>query len=124
MTLGRKQCTACGEEKDREEFQHISRTKGWASQCRECANKARRARYRLSADAVSAFKLERGCADCGYNEHPAALQFDHRPGTVKLFDIARHFGRKGMWEEIAKCDVVCANCHAVRTATRRLEVAV
>jgi hypothetical protein len=70
--------------------------------------------------AVAAIKLERGCADCGYRGHPAALQFDHLPGAVKLNAVATM--RRRRWEvvlaEIAKCEVVCANCHAIRTAER------
>lgn len=57
--------------------------------------------------------------DCGYREHPAALDFDHRDPTAKrMSSIAKHLTRR--WEvvlaEIAKCDVVCANCHRIRTA--------
>ena len=65
---------------------------------------------------------ERPCTDCGYQFHHSAMQFDHRPGTIKLFAI----GTKGkthrietIQAEIAKCDVVCANCHATRTWVRR-----
>ena len=66
-------------------------------------------------------KVGKGCMDCGYNKHPAALHFDHRPGEIKLFNIGCQIN--GSWErlktEILKCDVVCATCHAVRTASRR-----
>lgn len=60
-------------------------------------------------------------ADCGYNDHPAALDFDHRPDTVKVRDIksGQQLGWDALIEEIAKCDVVCANCHRIRTVTRR-----
>lgn len=58
--------------------------------------------------------------DCGYNVRPEALQFDH-VGDDKSFNVAG--GRDASWEkvleEIEKCEVVCANCHAVRTADRR-----
>lgn len=67
-------------------------------------------------------KLERGCADCGYKAHPAALQFDHLPGTKKLAGVAYltfSAPAKKLLEEIDKCEVVCANCHAIRTAKRR-----
>ena len=61
--------------------------------------------------------------DCGYRENVAALQFDHRPGETKLFTLGNTSNLKRanaiIWTEIAKCDVVCANCHAIRTATRR-----
>ena len=69
---------------------------------------------------IAEVKLERGCADCGYNQHAAALDFDHLPGTEKLFNIGSQLMRT--WEsilaEIDKCEVVCANCHRIRTAER------
>jgi hypothetical protein len=67
-----------------------------------------------------AIKLERGCADCGYNTHAAALHFDHLPGFDKLFGIGNSGNRtwESILQEIDKCDVVCANCHAIRTYTR------
>lgn len=62
-------------------------------------------------------KLDAGCTRCGYKEHPAALHFDHRDHTTKAFNISQD--PKRSWEsiekEIAKCDVLCANCHSVRT---------
>ena len=57
--------------------------------------------------------------DCGYNLHPRALQYDH-VRDIKLFNISdgwRYPLSKRM-EEIAKCEVVCANCHAIRTSER------
>ena len=65
--------------------------------------------------------------DCGYNRHPEALDFDHRPGVNKLFNIGEKVGSYSLdkiWAEIAKCDVVCRNCHAVRTAERRQRVGI
>lgn len=80
--------------------------------------KERSAERQLRTDKI---KLEAGCMDCGYNSHACALDFDHRPGETKLFQIAGNLCRK--WEstlaEIAKCDVVCANCHRVRTKERQ-----
>jgi hypothetical protein len=70
---------------------------------------------------VDEYKLSRGCADCGYNAHPAALDFDHLPGTVKVRDIKRgtQLGWVALQAEVEKCDVVCANCHRIRTVNRR-----
>lgn len=76
---------------------------------------------------IHAYQLEKGCTDCGYNKHPAALEFDHMPGTKKLFNISEQVGNKNrqvLWDEIAKCEVVCANCHAIRTTTRRKQVTI
>ena len=80
-------------------------------------------RWAEYGERVAATKIERGCVDCGYNARPAALQFDHRPGEQKLGIISRLSSRP--WEivalEMAKCDVVCANCHSIRTASRKAE---
>ena len=65
-------------------------------------------------------KMESGCADCGYKEHPEALEFDHVRGE-KLFTISASMARSAavMEAEIAKCEVVCSNCHHVRSAQRK-----
>jgi hypothetical protein len=68
------------------------------------------------------YKLSVGCDDCGYREHHAALDFDHRPGESKLFPIMRDGITRSwetLWAEVAKCDVVCSNCHRVRTFDRQ-----
>lgn len=79
----------------------------------------RRARIRA---AVNNYKLEKGCADCGYRKHPAALDFDHLPSYPKVGDIATMAWKGRAWSEILteieKCDVVCANCHRIRTVDR------
>lgn len=69
------------------------------------------------------YKLEKGCQDCGYRDHPEALDFDHVRGE-KLFNVGDMVRRhRSSWDkiltEIEKCEVVCANCHRVRTAKRR-----
>jgi hypothetical protein len=55
------------------------------------------------------------CKDCGEN-HPACLQFHHRRRSEKTGDMAtllsRNWSRQRILEEVAKCDVLCANCHA------------
>lgn len=68
---------------------------------------------------LAQMKLESGCADCGYNEYACALEFDHVRGE-KEFNLSRFQGRswKRVLAEIEKCDVICANCHRVRTQTR------
>ncbi len=66
-------------------------------------------------------KSSRPCTDCGGWFHPAAMTFDHLPGTIKRSEISTllYSGyRKVLLDEIAKCELVCANCHAVRTFIR------
>jgi hypothetical protein len=64
--------------------------------------------------------------NCGGAFHPAAMQWDHRPGTVKLADVSdlrTRTSKRRVLEEIEKCELVCANCHAVRTFLRDRGVA-
>lgn len=87
-----------------------------AAHVRRESERQRRSRARLAQ-----IKLAAGCADCGYREHAEALHFDHLPGHEKLFDLGRCGGKSWttLQSEMKKCEVVCANCHAVRTAERR-----
>jgi len=68
------------------------------------------------------YKESRGCADCGGKFPYYVLDLDHRSGTEKLYDPSR-LVNMGSWVklkvEVAKCDVVCANCHRERTQRRR-----
>src|SRR6266849_670862 len=61
----------------------------------------------------------RPCLDCGGRFHFSAMDFDHVSGT-KLFNVgnSRSYSHFKILAEIAKCDVVCANCHRIRTYRR------
>jgi len=54
------------------------------------------------------------CIECG-EDHPACIVFHHRDPEQKLFNIAdaRDVGpsKKRLLAEVAKCDVLCSNCH-------------
>lgn len=82
---------------------------------------AARRRYLRHRAWVDAYKLEHGCADCGYNAHAAVLDFDHRDPSTKVMTIASNTIRSlaVLKAEIEKCDVVCANCHRIRTTLGR-----
>lgn len=62
------------------------------------------------------YKANLACSRCGF-DHPAALQFHHREPSEKAFNLASAVSDGKSWEtilaEIAKCDVLCANCHAI-----------
>ena len=61
------------------------------------------------------------CADCGVQHPPYVMDFDHVRG-VKRWEIGRAKGTvptASLLAEIAKCDVVCSNCHRIRTHRRR-----
>lgn len=64
------------------------------------------------------------CKDCEVQYSPWVMHFDHRNPREKLYNVSSMV-RNGMKEtkilqEVAKCDVVCANCHAERTHKQRL----
>lgn len=64
------------------------------------------------------------CADCRRRFPPYVMEFDHRIPDQKLFSIHMMPGRMKfatILEEIAKCDIVCSNCHRIRTKLRRTE---
>lgn len=62
------------------------------------------------------------CSDCHKTYPVYVLQFDHVRG-VKKFDISEGLTHaiKNILQEIEKCELVCANCHAIRTFRRRNE---
>jgi hypothetical protein len=85
------------------------------------ANRIERARW------INLLKVGYGCADCPpelkYFWPAVALQFDHLPEFSKVNNVSSlvNSGCSAdiIFEEIAKCEVVCANHHAVRTSERR-----
>jgi hypothetical protein len=66
------------------------------------------------------------CVDCGNTFPACAMDWDHTRGE-KLFNLGSmrssqwvsEKAKKRILEEIAKCDLVCACCHRVRTSDRR-----
>jgi len=65
---------------------------------------------------------DKPCADCKKWYPYWVMDFDHVRGK-KLFEIGAGSykrGLKAVLEEIAKCDVVCSNCHRERTHRRKM----
>ena len=61
------------------------------------------------------------CADCGGRFPAVCLDFDHRPSETKVTEVsvlARGYRPSVFIAEAAKCDVVCSNCHRLRTQER------
>jgi hypothetical protein len=128
-------CAMCGLWKGQSEF-HNSRT-GQFSYCRECRlaydrryyherGKAARLAHRharaMEARAwMAAIKEGVACADCGQMFPVWVMHWDHLPGYEKLAsisDMVRSRSRTITVAELAKCQLVCANCHAIRTYRR------
>lgn len=62
------------------------------------------------------------CADCRQIYPYYVMQFDHREGETKVAVISKMVANASLQmilDEVKKCDVVCGNCHSIRTWNRR-----
>lgn len=107
------------------------------SYCKECGKSLTRKHYRNNKRQylernVRSYKKRRelirqikarACADCGVQYPFYVMDFDHREGETKEYELNRidRITMRALLREIEKCDVVCANCHRVRTYKRRIE---
>ncbi len=79
------------------------------------------ARNRVSKQKVRDFingKKRGPCADCNQSYPVYVMDFDHVRG-VKTLDIAKVRTMKTAKLEVLKCELVCSNCHRIRTHARR-----
>lgn len=70
---------------------------------------------------IENLKATSPCLDCGKFFHPHAMDFDHVPERgPKSFGLyhGHYQSWDGLYAEIAKCDLVCSNCHRTRTKAR------
>lgn len=123
-------CGSCGLDRPEDFFNF--KTKGKRQgYCRECSRLYSRNYYRDNKERFSADILARkkrmvaenkaslndiksslGCAACGERE-PCCLDFHHLESDSKEFSIAsgRHYCLDRLLREVAKCAVLCSNCH-------------
>lgn len=68
---------------------------------------------------INSLKHNQLCTDCGQPHPYWRLDFDHRDTSTKIMTISRlklsKYSKIRILEEIAKCDLVCARCHRLRT---------
>ena len=138
----RKTCCQCKEALPVEYFgKHAGHRDGLASKCKPCqaryqaawhsahaverkiSQAENKALYKAkSREYVARYKEQHGCSDC-HRKYPAvALDFDHL--RDKKSRVAYLVGRASLdkiIQEMAKCEVVCANCHRIRTHERSLK---
>lgn len=130
-----KVCSRCNLLKQLDEFNFRNKLKGSRhSYCRECGTLYTRNHYKnnkkqyLKRNARSLAKRQefvrnfksRPCKDCGIQYPYYVMDFDHREGELKelqMSQVVRYTINK-LKREIAKCDVVCSNCHRERTFQR------
>ncbi|MFG2913354.1 hypothetical protein ACGF0D_10745 [Kitasatospora sp. NPDC048298] len=133
-----KTCKHCGKEKELRDFRKDAKAaSGRGATCNRCTANREQQRYhqnggrekrrsrRKELASERRAQIEKlkdvPCADCGHRFPPVCMDFDHVSGE-KLDSVSEMFHRARSWEaiemEIAKCEVVCSNCHRIRTATR------
>lgn len=134
-----KTCIACKEDKEISEFPpNKSRKDGLNTKCRLCFNdymkswyaknkevhmsrtaKVKQTLLENTRDFIWNYLVEHPCEKCGEND-PVVLEFDHLDQSQKSFGIhemmARGHSLENIRKEIAKCRVLCCNCHRRRTA--------
>lgn len=95
----------------------------------ESKKKQARKNLDFAVTTLNALKLASGCIDCGFRDHPGALQFDHIDPDTKRRDLGWFRDRSKLTtrarllryiEHVQKyCQVRCANCHAIRTISEQ-----
>jgi hypothetical protein len=80
-------------------------------------NRAKRSRMDRSLRGRIQELKGRVCMQCGFEAvTPQQLHWHHRDPSTKAFNVSRWTGSPDnprLLAEIAKCDVLCANCHAL-----------
>lgn len=115
--MEKRKCKSCGGVFSLKGFAHAGTIKGiryYRHQCIKCYSKIKDIRRNNIAEQVREYKKTLTCERCGFNDH-RALQFHHIDGDDKVAEIAnmRGWGFDTIKEEIAKCEVLCANCHQI-----------
>ncbi len=109
-------CQVCKNTRNRELYkQRTSRSPERRAQIRKAVKQWRNKRK----DALDISKRATPCYDCGIQYPHYVMDFDHRDPKTKEFNVSGAFRRgmsnKRLEAEIAKCDLVCSNCHRERT---------
>jgi len=63
------------------------------------------------------------CTDCNKRYPAQVMEFDHLGDKNEEISVmvGRNPKPSALFAEIAKCELVCANCHRIRTINRRLD---
>jgi len=96
----------------------LDRERGTDTMTRTRARQLEVVRVARAKAFVDNYKMNQGCNRCGFAEHPVALQMNHIDPSTKFKNVSE-LVKKGVIDtiktELSKCEVLCANCHAVHT---------
>jgi hypothetical protein len=76
--------------------------------------------YKFVIYAIISSLKSRPCIDCGLCFPPCAMDFDHISGdkVVSIAWLRNMCSPSALVEELKKCELVCSNCHRIRTSMR------
>jgi hypothetical protein len=133
-----RRCGRCQEEKPVADFAWRRKARGQRDNyCRPCRAAYKQEHYRANRrryieqagirkkalvaerfEFLVAYLREHPCVDCAEAD-PIVLEFDHlRDKKFSISEGLQSRNWQSVLDEIAKCEVVCANCHRRRTARR------
>lgn len=115
-----KQCSICLIEKDISCFYRNYNCNTYRNECKDCNNKRIRSKKLEIKQVIEQLKSE-PCTDCGNRFPYYVMDFDHIDGTTKTFNVSemRAYSLDNILKEVSKCELVCANCHRIRTFSRQ-----
>lgn len=120
-------CKECAKQKFRKYYRentekHRKAVKKWTSNNKEKHSKITKAAKEKTLNFIRDLKEATPCSDCGKRHPYYVMQFDHvrgdKVGNINI--MSRKTSLDVIKEEIDKCELVCANCHSVRTHQRYL----
>ncbi len=129
-----KQCPKCSKILPLNEFSKKGTrpSQSHCHKCKACQRIYSKEHYRLNrtrhlakhyryhatvVDFVQNYKTNNPCLDCKQFFHFSAMDFDHVVGT-KSFNLSACRSMPQVKNEMQKCELVCANCHRLRTWLR------
>lgn len=78
-------------------------------------------RRKILKSVVNEIKQNTPCTDCNIQYPYYVMDFDHLSDKENLITyFVRNNNKTGLMKEIAKCDIVCSNCHRQRTFDRNI----
>lgn len=134
----KKYCPKCDKYKSISEFSsNGSRGDGKQTYCKPCSNKLGIANYHKHKDRyykvakardlklkqLIAKLKDKPCTDCHKKYPPYVMDFDHLNKKTKIACVSylkRHrVAFEKIIKEVKKCELVCSNCHRIRTYKRQ-----
>lgn len=135
-------CSICEQDKPETEFNfRNSTTQTRYKHCKSCQKELRQKSYKDNRDYylsyekthapqrrkerrdfIIRFKEGKPCADCKQIFPHYVMDFDHLPQfkkEIKIGQQGNYHSEATLLKEFAKCDLVCSNCHRIRTWNRK-----